>query len=205
MRGARMAALLSGLTAAVALAGCGVPPSGVIEAGEPAHGPAAPSTAPSSPATVSLYFLHDGVLTAYPRRLGKARDTGGHGDTGAGGAGGADGLETVVRLLFAGPTATEATTATTQLPRLTHASRMSTGEDGVLSVHLPDATAPLSRKAVLQLACTVAQASPRTTPTKADPPTEPTATTSGIVHVLGNGWTVTPSQDACPLPPEPDD
>lgn len=125
------------------------PPSGAIEAGEPASGIVSTSAPPSAPPTVSLFFLHDGDLTAYPRRTD---DTG---DLGA-----------VVRLLFEGPTASESATATTELPHLTDAIRVSTGKDGSLSVQLPGVAAPLSHQAMLQLACTVAPSLATTAPSR---------------------------------------
>ncbi len=198
-----MAALLSGLTAAATLAACGVPPSGVIEAGEPASGMFSPSPGPPSPAAAVLFFLRDDELTAY-RRSAEAGDS-----------------EAVVRLLFEGPTASESATATTELPRLTDASRVTTGADGILSVQLPDRAAPLSRRAMLQLVCTVAQAAPSLPlPAGADAAADdaahdddhddhdgeratggaaPSSTVAGSVRVSGNGWTMTQSDDACPL------
>lgn len=183
-----MAALLSGLTAAVTLTACGVPPSGVIEAGEPASGLFSPTSQPSAPATVSLFFLHDGDLTAYPRRIGDDGD-----------------VEAVVRLLFEGPTASESATATTELPRLTGAPQVGTGGAGALSVRLPGVAAPLNRQAVLQLACTVAQvapalavAVPRATG-EADRDAMPSSSAHPDIHVLGDGWTMTQSDYACPV------
>ncbi|MFD7921754.1 hypothetical protein ACFV3R_21315 [Streptomyces sp. NPDC059740] len=197
MRGARVAALLSGLTAAVTLAACGIPPSDVIEAGEPANGMFSPTAHPSAPTTVTLYFLHDGELTAYPRRSGTPGDLG-----------------SVLRLLFEGPTANEAATATTQLPRLAGTPRVATEGDGTLSVQLPGEAAPLSRQAVLQLACTVTQAAQ---PSGTAVPHTNTEAGAGAAHrtaghsalrVLGDGWTMTPSDYACPpagLPQERDE
>ncbi|MEV0787202.1 hypothetical protein AB0I52_30410 [Streptomyces sp. NPDC050423] len=184
-----MAALLSGLTAAAALTACGVPPSGVIEAGGPASGMFSHSPRSSRPATASLFFLHDGDLTAYPRR------------TDAGGP------EVVVRLLFEGPTASESATATTELPRMMDVSWVTTGDDGILSVQLTDEAAPLSRQAMLQLACTVAQV----TPSRPVPPADAEAARGAArsssapssVRVRGDGWTMTQSGYACPLALQP--
>ncbi|MDT0613246.1 hypothetical protein [Streptomyces lancefieldiae] len=190
-----MPALLLGLTAAVTLAACGVPPSGVIEAGGPASGMSSPSSGPSSPATISVFFLRDGELTAYPRPTDDAGD-----------------LEAVVRLLFEGPTASEAATATTELPRLADASPLTTGDDGILSVRLPEGAAPPSHRAMLQLACTVAQVSP----SFAEPPvgaeaggdagaraSVPSSAVPSRVHVIGDGWTMTQSDYVCPLALDP--
>ncbi|WP_406358484.1 hypothetical protein OHB56_38200 [Streptomyces sp. NBC_01635] len=181
MRGSRTAALLSGLTAvaAVALTACGVPPSGVIETGAPASGMFSPSpTPPSTPATISLFFLRDGELMPYPHRIDDAGD-----------------LEAVVHLLFEASAANETATATTELPRLTDAPRVVVA-DGILFVQLPGKTAPLSRRAMLQLTCTVNHA-------EADGGTAPRSATSLSLHVLGDGWTMTESDHACPVVPQP--
>ena len=76
--GRATAALPAGLTAALTLmlTACGVPPSDVIEAGEPASGMVPPVRRHSVPAVVSLYFLDDGDLTAYPRTVGDPADLG---------------------------------------------------------------------------------------------------------------------------------
>ncbi|MFJ8547319.1 hypothetical protein ACIRFH_36200 [Streptomyces sp. NPDC093586] len=175
MKGSRTAALLSGLTAAAVLTACGVPPSGVIEAGAPASGMFSPSASPpSTPATVSLFFLRDGNLTPYPRRIDDAGD-----------------IEAVVHLLFEGPAANEAATATTELPRLTDAPRVVVA-DGILFVQLPGGTAPLSRRAMFQLTCTVNHA-------EADGGTARPSAVSVNLHVLGDGWTMTQSDHACPV------
>ncbi|MFE6163314.1 GerMN domain-containing protein [Streptomyces sp. NPDC056486] len=181
-----------GLTAAVTLTACGVPPSDVIEAGEPASGMFSPSSQPPTPATVSLYFLDDGTLTTYPRRTDDATD-----------------LQAVVRLLFEGPTATEAATATTQLPHLTDAPRLTTGDDGMLSIRLPGEAAPLSRLAMRQLACTVNQSA---SPLIAAAPNTDTEATGGAgrpsavlssLRILGDGWTMTQSDAECPAISQP--
>lgn len=185
-----MAALVFGCTAAVALAACGVPSSGVIEAGEPASGMLSPSSQPSTSATVSLYFLRDGELTPYPHRIDDAGD-----------------LEAVVRLLFETSAANEAPAATTELPRLTDAPRVAIADDGVLSLQLPGA-ALLSRQAALQLACTVSQAAPSAAPvvpgtvTEADGATARVPSVLSSFEVLGDGWTMTLSDDTCPVAPQ---
>ncbi|MFJ9027393.1 hypothetical protein ACIRQP_02505 [Streptomyces sp. NPDC102274] len=137
MTGSRVPALLVGVTAALTLAACGVPPSDVIQAGEPASGIRPPASA--VPAAIPFYFLRDGDLTPYSRRIDDP------GDFGA-----------VVNSLFGGPTASEAATATTELPRLTAAPEVTLGSDNTFSVRLPKEVTPLSRVAMLQLACTVA-------------------------------------------------
>ncbi|MEV0302652.1 hypothetical protein [Streptomyces prasinus] len=182
MRGSRTAALLSGLTAvaAVALTACGVPPSGVIEAGAPASGMFSPrATPPSTPTTVSLFFLRDGELMPHPYQIDDAGD-----------------LEAVVHLLFEASAANEVPAATTELPRLTDAPRVAIADDGILSVQLPGETAPLSRRAMLQLTCTVNHA-------EADGGTASRSALSLNLHVLGDGWTMTESDHACPVVPRP--
>uniref|UniRef100_A0AAU3GWV4 GerMN domain-containing protein n=1 Tax=Streptomyces sp. NBC_01401 TaxID=2903854 RepID=A0AAU3GWV4_9ACTN len=180
-----MAAPLFGLMAAATLAACGVPPSGVIEAGEPASGMVSPGPMSPSPVTTSLFFLHDGDLTAYPRTT----------NTGS--------IAVAVRLLFEGPTAHESATATTELPRLSQASLVTTGDDGILSVQLPDETSPLSHRAMLQLVCTVAQVTPSLPMSQADAEAAggaaPSFSVPSGVRVRGDGWTMTQSDDACPL------
>ncbi|MFJ6949452.1 hypothetical protein ACISU4_33295 [Streptomyces wuyuanensis] len=71
-----MTAPLVGLAGALTLTACGVPPTGVIEAGEPASGMFSPAPRPTAPVVVSLHFLRDGDLTAYPRELEKPADLG---------------------------------------------------------------------------------------------------------------------------------
>ncbi|WP_327295686.1 hypothetical protein [Streptomyces sp. NBC_01197] len=184
-----MAALLSGLTAAVTLAACGVPPTGVIETGEPASGMFSTSPQRSTAPTVSLFFLHDGNLTAYPRRTDDAGN-----------------FRAVVRLLFEGPTASEAATATTELPHLTDAPRVSTTEDGTLSVQLLGVRAPLNHQAMLQLACTVAQWPLTGSPLPAGEAAGGAARSTPVhrsVHVRGDGWKMTESDYACPVALQP--
>ena len=192
MRGSRTAALLSGLTAAVALTACGVPPSGVIEAGAPASGMVSPSaTPPSTPATISVFFLRDGELMPYPYRIGDAGN-----------------LEAVVRLLFEASAANEVPAVTTELPRLTDAPRVAIADDGILSVRLPGETAPLSRRAMLQLTCTVNHAAslvPTAVPraeAEADGDTARRSAAPDSLHVFGDGWSMTQSDHACPVVPQ---
>ncbi|WP_326813845.1 hypothetical protein OG243_36845 [Streptomyces sp. NBC_01318] len=196
MRGSRVAALLAGLTAALTLSACGVPPSDVIQAGEPASGMVSPSPKSSVPTVIPLYFLHKGDLTPYLRKIGDA------GDFGA-----------VVRLLFDGPTTSEAAAATTQLPPLTRTPKVAVGDDKTFSIQLPKDVPPLSRLAMRQLACTVAHVTLpfATLPADADrdgATAAPTADTQRSrahtsVHVLGDGWTMTQSDDSCPDPLQP--
>ncbi|WP_055589770.1 hypothetical protein [Peterkaempfera griseoplana] len=193
MRGSRAAALLVGLAAALTSAACGVPPSDVIQAGAPASGLSSPRPERAAPSVVALYFLHDGALRPYLR---KARDP-------------AD-LKGLVHSLFAGPSAGEAATATTDLPRLKSGPEVWLNGDGTLSVQLPGDVPLLSRRAMLQLACTVAEvAAPSVTPPAdigggaAAPllPARRSAASAGV-HVVGNGWTMTQSAAPCPGVPQ---
>ncbi|WP_257217518.1 hypothetical protein [Streptomyces sp. HG99] len=191
-----MTALLAGLAAAFTLTACGVPPSDVIQAGEPASGMFSPSPKPSVPVVVSLYFLDDGDLTAYPRKIGDPADLG-----------------TVVARLFGGPTTSETVTATTELPRLTDTPDVTAGSGNGVSIKLPNHVAPLSHPAMLQLACTVAHVSGSYAALPADahrdgapaaPPVHAQRSPAHTsVHVLGDGWTMTQSADSCPDPPQP--
>ncbi|AWW39088.1 hypothetical protein [Streptomyces cadmiisoli] len=201
MKGSRVTALLAGLAAALTPAACGVPPSDVIEAGEPASGMRAPGPTPSVPSAVSLYFLSDGVPTPYPRKIGDPADLG-----------------AVVSLLFAGPTDGEAGTAVTELPHLTDAPGVTAGSGGI-SVKLPDDVAPLSRPAMLQLACTVAHAGGASAGLPAGGAVAaPSVDAQGPdgqgsdaqrsaahtnVHVFGDGWAKTQSTASCPDPARP--
>ncbi|MFJ3233832.1 hypothetical protein [Streptomyces sp. NPDC086787] len=182
MRGSRVPALLVGVAAALTLAGCGVPPSGVIQAGQPAGGMFSPGPESSAPTGIRLFFLRDGELTPYPRAIRTPGDFG-----------------PVVRLLFAGPTERESATASTDLPRLTEAPQVTVSGSNTVSVRLPSLASPLSRRAMMQLACTVS-GTPYG-PAATDTP-RPTASRTPLVHmsvhVLGNGWTMTQSDASCP-------
>ncbi|WP_345655358.1 hypothetical protein [Streptomyces siamensis] len=173
--------LSAGLTAALTLTACGVPPSDAIEAGEPASG-IFPRSEPSGQAVVSLYFLADGDPKAYPRKIDHPVD-----------------LRTVVGQPFYGPTRGEAVTATTQLPHLTDTPGVSADGGSDVSIKLPDDVAPLSHPAMLQLACTVAHVSGSLAASPANARrNEALASTS--VHVLGDGRTTSQTADDCPSP-----
>ncbi|MER6921693.1 hypothetical protein ABT314_22290 [Streptomyces spiralis] len=116
----------------------------------------------------------------------------------------------MVRLLFDGPTPSEAATATAELPRLTGTPDVVIDDDGTFSVQLPENVPPLSHLAMLQLACTMAHvawpltALPADASWKADS-TVPTGTAQRapahtLVHVRGNGWTMTQSAASYPGP-----
>ncbi|MFE4547794.1 hypothetical protein [Streptomyces sp. NPDC056785] len=193
MKGARVPALLAGLTAALTLAGCGVPPSGVIQAGVPASGLSSPRATPPVPGAVPFYFVRDGDPSPYLRKVYDPADLG-----------------AVVRLLFDGPTVTEAVTATTELPRLTAAPDVAIDDGTSLSVRLRDKVPRLSHLALRQLACTMAHVPLPSAVAPADTGQEgavpaPSATArrapgAKSVQVVGDGWTVTGSADGCPAP-----
>ncbi|MFF4934314.1 GerMN domain-containing protein [Streptomyces griseofuscus] len=191
MKGSRIPALLAGFAAALLTAACGVPRSGVIEAGQPASGMAAPDHQSPPPTMTPVYFLHDGEPKPYPRGID------GPGD-----------YEGAVRALFDGPSTSEAPAITTELPRLTAAPDVTTVDDDTISVRLPADAPALSQAALMQLVCTVAgvpqpPALQPTDPTGAErlaasavPTRHPL--TSLTVHVRGTGWALTRPTDSCP-------
>ncbi|MFF1833506.1 hypothetical protein ACFVXE_04725 [Streptomyces sp. NPDC058231] len=192
MKGSRVPALLVGLTAALTLAACGVPPSDAIQVGAPASGLFSPE--PSVATVIPVYFLRNGALTPYPRKVSDPGDFG-----------------SVVGLLFAGPARSEAATATTELPRLAATPNVTLGSDNAFSVQLPEDVPPLSHRAMLQLVCTVAHLPYGPVSTDANrggasaapsvPAPRSVAHTS--IHVLGSGWAMTQSSGSCPDPVQP--
>jgi hypothetical protein len=194
VKGPLVPALLTGVTAAFTLAACGVPPSDVIQAGSPASGLNATGPAAPASAAISLYFLHNGDLAPYPRK------------THAPG-----GIEAVVRLLFDGPTESEAVTATTDLPRLRATPRARTDGDNTVVIQLPPGVPRFSRLGMRQLECTVAQTSlgaPQpVSPGGAAPLGTPLSDAlpsarHPSLRVSGEGWTMTMTQSdgSCPDP-----
>lgn len=187
MNRARSAAPLTGLAASLVLAACGVPTSGVIQAGDPATG-----MAPG----LNVYFLAGGELVAVPRRVDGGADT-----------------ATAVRLVFEGPAGAEAYKLRTQLPRLPGPPTVLTDGSSVL-VRLPPGVGPLSRPAMAQLACTVGgvppTAPPRTPGTPGTPAdsadSAPSAVPTGLprrlpgrvsLRVSGSGWESVLDATAC--------
>jgi hypothetical protein len=172
----------------VALAACGVPPSSVIQAGEPAVG---------MPPAVSVYFLAGDSLLAVPRP----------GPSSAG-------LTTALRLLFEGPpAATGITRLTTELPPLPGPPTY-TVKGTTVVVHLPADVDRLTRLATEQLVCTVAAnwPGPPGRPKGLDP-VGPSGAASGAaaatavplptsaspdVIVLGGSWDLSGSTGNCP-------
>lgn len=194
MKGSRVAALLVGAMAALTLSACGVPPSDVIQAGEPANGMLEPDQGGVPLTVVPLYFLHNGGLRPYPRKVR------GPGD-----------VKAVMDLLFRGPTRSEAATATTELPRLTDAPSVAIGKGTTFAVQLHGDAAPLSHLAMLQVACTVAHTDwPHATrsldatvggaPAGPKMPRSPGSPARTSVRVLGQGWSMTQSAVSCPDP-----
>jgi hypothetical protein len=128
-------AVRSGLSltaAALLLSSCGIPSTGVVEAGEAATG--------IRPAYV-LYFVRQDTLLGVRSQVPGASD-----------------IETAVELLFRGPDALLGRKGlTTELPPLT--ARPTVRADGArVSVELPRGTEPLNRTALAQLTCTIAAA-----------------------------------------------
>lgn len=128
-------AVRSGLSltaAALLLSSCGIPSTGVVEAGEAATG--------IRPAYV-LYFVRQDTLLGVRSQVPGIFDIG-----------------TAVELLFRGPDAILGRKGlTTELPRLT--SPVTVRANGArVSVELPRGTRPLTRTALAQLTCTIADA-----------------------------------------------
>ncbi|MDX2854447.1 hypothetical protein [Actinacidiphila glaucinigra] len=193
MKRTRLAALVTGLTAALTLTACGVPPSGVIEAGEAATGMSSPAPLSAKPVLVSLYFLEDGKLRAYARKATAPAS-----------------VQDAVRMLFAGPNVDERATVTTELPLLKIGPQVKAGSGSTVYVLLPEEATPFSHTAMLQLACTVSgvdvtlAALPSTaviggTGGSSEPPpaTDP-GSPARTVHAVGNGWSRTQTAGSCP-------
>ncbi|MFF4138418.1 hypothetical protein ACFY1B_44770 [Streptomyces mirabilis] len=116
------------LTTAFLLASCGIPETGVVEAGR--H---------RDPPIYVLSFVGEGTLLAVRRHVL-----------------GPGGIETAVAMLFQGPDARERRKGmTTELPSMRDAQTVRT-DGGRLSIELPDGTAPLTETALAQLICTAA-------------------------------------------------
>ncbi|MFJ8810494.1 hypothetical protein [Streptomyces sp. NPDC102490] len=138
------------LAALLPLSACGIPETGVVEAGEPATGVLDPgvTSAPSESVPeavpfvkVPLYFVENGSLVAVDRTVPGPTDLG-----------------STLLMLFKGPDDKERGRGlTTELPRAAEAPTIRTDGTGV-SVRLPRSAGSLSDTAVDQLACTVAVA-----------------------------------------------
>jgi len=162
---------------AVALASCGVPPTGVIQAGGPAT-----VRSPS----ITLYFLVN------DRLVGVARQ-----------APGTD-VGTAVSALFDGPTpAEDANGLVTELPRLPSRPLVQ-ATDAALTLRFPEGVAPLSDLALRQLVCTASSARRQepADPRTAEPVPTSTAQFRLDVKVLieGTSWQSVQTDAGCPSP-----
>jgi hypothetical protein len=130
--------LAAGLVSLVAVAGCGVQPSGVITGDDPPHGAVEPTTA------ITLYLVKNGRLTAVARPAGPPLSP-------------ADALT----LLAAGPTATErAQGLATDVPPGASPFSVTANPAGHVVVTLSTPAGELSTLAVEQIVCTVAATAP---------------------------------------------
>jgi hypothetical protein len=132
--------LAAGLVSLVALAGCGVQPSGVITGAAPPSGPAEPAT------TITLYLVSNGRLSAVTRPGGPLSQA----DT--------------LALLATGPTAREQTHGlTTDVPPDAGPFSVTAKPAGHLVVTLSTPAGELSTLAVEQIVCTAAATPPEST------------------------------------------
>jgi hypothetical protein len=145
---------LAGLLLAGLLTGCGIPTTGVVEAGEPAAG---------VHQDVTLYFVRadDGALATVHRPADAEVDA-----------------AAAVGMLFkgAGTFAEKMLGLTTDLPPAAATVRT---HGGTVTVDLPAPASQVTRTAVDQVVCTVLANPGRTLPDDADPP-EVTVTAQGV-------------------------
>ena len=139
--------LAAGLLSLVAVAGCGVRPSGVITGGDPPSGavaPGAPGLGPGSPTTtITLYLVKNGRLSAVTRPGYRSSQA----DT--------------LALLAAGPTAEEhAHGLTTDVPPEAVPFSVTAKPAGRVVVTLSTPASELSTLAVEQIVCTAAATAP---------------------------------------------
>ncbi|MEV5407791.1 hypothetical protein AB0K60_02980 [Thermopolyspora sp. NPDC052614] len=126
--------LAAALVSLVAVAGCGVRPSGVIRGGDPPKGSVARA------ATITLYLVRDGRVTAVTRPGGRPLSP-------------ADTLT----LLAAGPTEREREQGlTSEVPSSVGLFSVAVKPDGGLEVTLSSPVGELSTRAVEQITCTAA-------------------------------------------------
>ncbi|OKI00717.1 hypothetical protein A6A06_17395 [Streptomyces sp. CB02923] len=129
---------LGGLLAGT-LVGCGIAPTGVIDAGEPAHG----LKAPGKPAPdVQLYFLGPTGLRPASRP-----------------ATAPVGPEEAINLLLKGPNTAEQQRGLTNVLPLLPGRVTADAQDGTVTVHLPVSAERLDTPSMSQLVCTAANAS----------------------------------------------
>ncbi|MGW3954825.1 hypothetical protein ACWEKM_28715 [Streptomyces sp. NPDC004752] len=188
MKAAHRLALLT-VPALFGLCACGIPATGVVEAGGPASG-----IVPVTP----VYFVRDGALVAVERPTARP------GDAGA-----------ALEMLFAGPTPAEAVgNLSTEVPGTPTAALMPPGgallspataypgteksaADGTtvsvkgdaLAIRLPADFGRLSRLATRQLICTAAAAHRIG---------EPSADTVTVTLSSGSGWRAEGTDENCP-------
>ncbi|MFI7642470.1 hypothetical protein [Nonomuraea sp. NPDC049400] len=137
--------LAAGLVSLVAVAGCGVRPSDVIPAGDPPSGRVAPPNGRAvPPATITLYLVKKGRLSAVTRPTSRPMF---QADT--------------LALLAAGLTATErAQGLTTDVPPEAGPFSVTAKPAGHLVVALSTPAGELSALAVKQIVCTAAATAP---------------------------------------------
>ncbi|WP_406155662.1 hypothetical protein [Streptomyces canus] len=166
----------------LALTSCGIPATGVVEAGGPASG-----TLPMT----QVYFVEDGALVAMPRTTELPGDP-----------------EAALRLLMAGPLAGEGRSGrlSTEVPGVPTAMALPPATDGpgnppspdtptvtvkrdAMTIRLPPGMDGLSDAGVRQIVCTAAAAYRLTRPSDATVTAEVTD---------GGGRRVTASDEDCP-------
>jgi hypothetical protein len=129
--------LAAGLLSLVAVAGCGVRPSGVITGADPPSGPVAPTTA------ITIYLVANGRLSPVTRPGGPLSQA----DT--------------LGLLAAGPTEREQGRGlTTDVPPDAAPFSVTAQPDGRLVVNPASPATELSTLAVEQIVCTIAATAP---------------------------------------------
>ncbi|MFJ9103083.1 hypothetical protein ACIRJM_31985 [Streptomyces sp. NPDC102405] len=165
----------------LALTSCGIPATGVVEAGGPASG-----TLPMTP----VYFVENGALVAMPRTTEQPGDP-----------------EAALRLLMVGPLSGERRSGkvSTEIPGTPTAMAVppATDEPGdppspdtpkvtvkgdAMTIRLPAGMARLSGTGVRQVVCTAAAAYRLTRPSDA----------TVTAEVSGGGWQVRVSDEGCP-------
>ncbi|SEG61797.1 Sporulation and spore germination [Actinacidiphila yanglinensis] len=182
------AAVAAAGAAAVLLAGCGVPTTGVVDVGVPASGLPAPERRSS---LVPVYFLDGDNLRPIVRDVPP----------------GADPVTAAVELLFAGPPKPGGE-LTTRLPRPPVAVAVHT-EGQTVTVRLPGGRPAPDTLAMRQVACTAAGAlgSPKAVAVSGG--AAPTAAGGGAsssavrIEVVGSGWQRDVTDPACPSLPAP--
>jgi hypothetical protein len=163
--------------AAVLLAACGVPTTGVVDVGEPAVG--LPTVPGARPETV-VFFLDGGRLTAAGREV-------------TGGTGGPETVTAALDLLFAGPAALGRPELTTRLaqPRAVIGVRT---EGHTVTVRLPAGVPLPDDLGMRQVACTAVVAF------RSDSPVlRPTSGSSALSASGGAAATVPPGAVAVPV------